>query len=129
MNIHPIRNDSDHEAALREIEHLWGSVEGTADGDRLDVLAVLVEDYESRRWAIAEADPIEVIQYAISEMGRSQAELAEILGSAPRASEILRKKRALTTEMVHKISKAWHLPASLLVAPYDLDVVRERMRA
>jgi len=118
--IRPIRNDADHEAALREIDRLWGAPKGSPDADRLEVLATLVDVYEDERWPIREAAPIEVLRYLIEDGGHSQAELAEIIGSRPRASEILSRKRALTIEMIDKICKAWRLPHSLLAVPYKL---------
>ena len=121
MNIRPIRTDKDHASALAEIERLWGADQGTEDGDRLDVLATLVEAYEEKRWAVPYADPIEVIEFALTDMGRSQAELARLLGSRPRATEILKRKRSLTVPMIHKLSSEWRIPAEALVRPYHLD--------
>ena len=66
-------------------------------------------------------DPIDVINYAIEELGHTQAELAELLGSRSRASEILSRRRALTVEMIHKISETWKIPADLLVRPYKIE--------
>jgi HTH-type transcriptional regulator/antitoxin HigA len=80
----------------------------------------LVDVYESARWEVADSDPIDLLRYAIDEMGHSQSELAEILGSRPRASELLKRKRALTIEMIDKISKTWGIPRSLLAIPYPL---------
>ena len=118
MEIHPIRNDEDHAAAVREIERLWGATAGTEDGDKLDILATLVEKYEESRWPNVDvSDPIDLLNYAIDELGHSQAELAELLGSRSRASEVLNRRRALTVEMIHKISEAWKIPADLLVKP------------
>jgi HTH-type transcriptional regulator / antitoxin HigA len=118
MDIKPIRNDADHEAALREIERLWGAAEGTEDGDKLDILVTLVEKYEESRWPVVDdSDPVDLLNYAIDELGHSQAELAELLGSRSRASEILNRRRPLTVEMIHKISQAWKIPADLLVRP------------
>ncbi|HXW25382.1 MAG TPA: transcriptional regulator [Xanthobacteraceae bacterium] len=124
MDIRPIRTDRDHRAALREIEARWGARERTEDGDKLDVLVALVESYEARRWPIADDkdfDPIEVLHYSIDELGHTQSELAGILGSRSRASEVLARRRALTVEMIHKISEAWKIPADLLVRPYKID--------
>jgi HTH-type transcriptional regulator/antitoxin HigA len=118
MDIRPIRNDDDHVAALREIERLWGAQSGTTDGDKVDVLATLVEKYEADRWPDEDkSDPVDLLNYAISELGRTQAELAELLGSRSRASEVLGRRRALTVEMIRKISDAWKIPADLLVRP------------
>ena len=124
MEIRPIRTDDDHRAALAEIEACWGAAEGSEEGDRLDVLLALVEIYEAKRWPIdidGSFDPIDVLCYAIEELGHTQAELAEILGSRPRASEILSRRRALTVDMIHKIGEAWKIPADLLVRPYKIE--------
>jgi len=123
MEIRPIRTEKEHRKALAEIETCWGARAGTAAGDRLDLLLALVEIYEARRWPIdksAQFDPIDVLHYAIDELGHSQAELAELLGSRSRASEVLARRRALTVEMIHKISTAWKIPAELMVRPYRL---------
>lgn len=82
-----------------------------------------MEIYEAKRWPIeAEGfDPIDVLHYAIDELGHSQAELAELLGSRPRASEVLSRRRALTVDMIHKIGQAWKIPADLLVQPYAIE--------
>ncbi len=118
MEIHPIRNDDDHAAAIREIEKLWGAAAGTEEGDKLDILSTLVEKYEDSRWPSVDAsDPIDLLNYAIEELGHTQAELAELLGSRSRASELLNRRRPLTVEMIHKISEAWKIPADLLVKP------------
>ncbi len=124
MNIEPIRTDDDHRAALKEIERLWGAVLGTEEGDKLELLATLVEKYEEGRWPIEEPDwdPVDVLRYAIDELDHTQAELAQVLGSRSRASEILNRQRALTVEMVHAISEAWKIPAALLVKPYKVAV-------
>lgn len=124
MDIRLIRTDDDHRAALAEIEACWGAPEGTQEGDKLEILIALVELYEAKRWPIETGqnfDPIDVLDYAIEELGHSQGELAKLLGSRSRASEILSRRRALTVEMIHKISEAWKIPADLLVRPYKLD--------
>jgi HTH-type transcriptional regulator / antitoxin HigA len=124
MHIRPIRTDEDHRAALAEIEACWGAPEGSEAGDKLDVLVALVESYEARRWPIdvdANFDPVDVLHHAIDEFGHTQAELAELLGSRSRASEILARRRALTVEMIHRISQAWKIPAGLLVRPYQIE--------
>jgi HTH-type transcriptional regulator/antitoxin HigA len=123
MDIRPIRNDKDHRRALAAIEKLWGATVGTPEGDKLDVLVTLVETYEERRWPFVSKrrfDPVDVLQYAIDELGHTQAELGKILGSRSRASEILSRRRALTLEMIQKINTRWKIPADLLVQPYRL---------
>ena len=124
MDVRPIRTEEDHQAALKEIEACWSAPEGSEEGDRLDVLLALVDAYEEKQWPIdidENFDPIDVLNHAIEEMGHTQAELAELLGSRSRASEILSRRRALTVEMIHKIGKAWKISADLLVRPYRVD--------
>ncbi len=124
MDIRPIRTDEEHRVALAEIDACWGAPEGSEDGDKLEVLVALVELYEAKRWPVEtdeRFDPIDVLRYAIEELGHTQAELAELLGSRSRASEILSRRRALTVEMIHKISEAWKIPADLLVRPYNIE--------
>lgn len=123
MDIWPIRTDKDHRAALAEIDAHWGAPEGTDEGDRLDVLLALVEIYEAKRWPMETGgrfDPVDVLNYAINELGHTQVELAELLGSRSRASEILSRRRALTVDMIHRIGEAWRIPADLLVHPYKI---------
>jgi HTH-type transcriptional regulator/antitoxin HigA len=89
--------------------------------DKLDVLVTLVETYEERHWPLKSRrrfDPIDVLHFAIDELGHTQAELAKILGSRSRASEILSRRRPLTLEMIQKINARWKIPADLLVQPY-----------
>jgi HTH-type transcriptional regulator/antitoxin HigA len=124
MEIRPIRTEADHRAALTEIEACWGAPSQTDEGDRLDVLLALVDAYEERRWPIGREvsfDPIDVLNFAIDELGHTQAELAELLGSRSRASEVLSRRRAMTVAMIHKISTGWKIPADLLVRPYKLE--------
>ena len=117
MEIRPIRTDEDHRKALREVERFWGAEEGSPEGDKLDVLVTLLDAYEGRRWPMPVSSPLDVLRYAISDMGRSQAELANLLGSRSRATELQAGKRPLSLAMVRTISAAWHVPADLLVRP------------
>lgn len=86
-----------------------------AEADRFDVLSTLIEAYEDRHHSIPEAGPVDVLRYAIDELGHTQAELASLLGSKSRASEILSGKRRLTLEMIQAISAAWRISVAALV--------------
>ena len=120
MNIKPIKTDADHDAALREIEALWGAADNTPEGDRLDVLATLVEAYEERRWPIGEMDPVEAIEAAMAHDGHTRADLAALIGNS-RATEVLKRRRPLTLPMIRRIAQAWHVPERLLVREYALN--------
>lgn len=119
MHIKPIRTDEDHEAALHEIETLWGSPEGSEAGDRLDVLVTLVETYEQRRWVIEPLDPVDAIKAAMEMNGYTRAQFAALIGQS-RATEVLSRRRALTLPMIRKIAGAWHVPERVLVQDYAL---------
>lgn len=122
MEVNPIKTDADYREALKEIDRLWKAAEGTSDGDRLDVLVALVVAYEEKRWPREEPlDPVETIRAHMQWNNYSQADLATLLGSRSRASEILNRKRALTVEMIHKLQSEWGIPAELLIRPYKLD--------
>ena len=120
MRIRPIKTDEDHEAALRQIEALWGAEEGTEDGDQLDVLVTLVETYERDRWPIEPLDPVSAIETAMKMNGHSHADFAALVGRS-RATEILGRKRALTLPMIRKIARAWHVPERVPVQEYALN--------
>ncbi len=120
MDIRPIRTHEDHKEALSEIERLWGADIGTPEGDKLDVLVTLVEAYENAHWPIEAQDPVELIKAHMEFSGLTQADLGAVLKSPPRASEILNRKRALSMDMVYRLSREWHLPADQLVRPYHL---------
>lgn len=119
MEISPIRTDADHRRAVAEIDRLWGALEGTPDGDRLDILATLVDAYEEKRWPLADMDPIEAIEAAMAHEGRTRADLAALIGQS-RATEVLKRRRALTLPMIRKIAAAWHVPEQVLVRDYKL---------
>lgn len=121
-NIRALHTEADYEWALKEIERYFENQPspGTPEGDRFDVLSTLLKNYEDEHHDIPDADPIDILNFAIEELGRSQADLARIFGSRPRASEILNRKRALTLEMIRKISEEWHLPIEALSGAYEL---------
>lgn len=120
MKIRPIHTNDDLTAALTRIDALWGAEPDTTKGDELDILVDLVEHYENKHFPIEPMQPIELLHVHMETTGRSQSDLASLLGSHPRASEVLNKKRALTVDMIHKLSSEWHIPADCLVKPYHL---------
>jgi len=126
MDIQPIRTDEDLSKAIAEIETLWGAEHGTPEGDKLDVLVTLVDRYENERYPIGPAHPIDVLKTHMEMTGRNQADLAALIGSPSRASEVLNKRRALTLDMVHKLNRHWGIPAECLVVPYEIE--RQRMQ-
>lgn len=130
-NIRPIKTEDDYNWAIAEITHYFDNQPepGTPDGDRFDVLATLIEAYEDEHYPIVAPDPVATIIAHMEMSGLTQKALAEVFGSAPRASEVISRKRALTMDMVYKLVQQWHIPADILIQPYHLandDVGRAR---
>jgi HTH-type transcriptional regulator/antitoxin HigA len=115
VEIKPIRNAKDHKAALKEIEGLMGARKGSAQGDRLEVLATLVEDWERRHHPVLPPDPVEAIRFRMEQQGLSAGDLAKLMGGANRVSEVLRGKRALTVSMIRNLNRELHIPAEVLI--------------
>jgi HTH-type transcriptional regulator / antitoxin HigA len=117
--IRPLRTKADYEAALDEIEAYFDCEpkRGTAEADRFDLLALVIEDYERKHWPIDPPDPIEAIRYRMATGGFSQGDLGRLIGSRQRASDILARKRRLTMQMAWKLHRDWGIPAEALIQP------------
>jgi HTH-type transcriptional regulator/antitoxin HigA len=122
-NIRPLRNEADYDWALAEIEHYFDKEpkRGTDEADRFDVLAALIESYEAQHWPIGLPDPVDAIRWRMDREGLTQSDLAELLGSRSRASEILNRKRVLTLEQAYRLHREWQIPAEVLLQPYRPD--------
>ncbi len=122
MDMRAIRTEADYDWALAEIAPYFERQPepGSPDADRFDVLAALVKVYEDQHHPIETPDPVETIREWMALRGLRQSDLAALLGSKSRASEVLNRKRPLTMEMVFKLSRDWGIPAEALIAPYDL---------
>jgi HTH-type transcriptional regulator/antitoxin HigA len=117
--IRPIRSEAGYDAALVDIERYFEKEpeRGTADADRFDLLALVIEDYEKKRWPIDPPDPVTAIRYRMETGGYGQSDLGRLLGSRQRASDILTRKRRLTMQMVWKLHRDWGIPAEALIQP------------
>lgn len=117
--IRPLRSEADYDAALAEIERYFEEEPkpGTQAADRFDLLALVIEDYESKRWPIEPPDPVDAIRYRMEIGGLTQADLGRLLGSRQRASDILKRKRPLTMTMAWKLHRDWGIPADALIRP------------
>ena len=89
----PIRTEADHAAALAELEILWGAKDGTPEGDRLDVLATLIDAYETIAYPMDPPDPIDAIQFRMEQMGLTRKDLEPFIGTRARLTEVLNRKR------------------------------------
>ena len=120
MDVRPIRNEADYDWALGEIERYFANEprRGAKEAARFDVLAALIDAYEAKHWPIEPPDPVEAIRYRMGQAGFSQADLARLVGSRSRASEILNRRRPLTMERAWKLHREWQIPADALLRPY-----------
>ncbi|UPJ53922.1 XRE family transcriptional regulator [Bradyrhizobium sp. 200] len=117
--IRPLHSEADYDVALNEVERYFENEPkpGTPDADRFDLLALIIEDYERRRWPIEPPDTIDAIRYRMETGGYTQADLGRLLGSRQRASDILTRKRPLTMRMAWRLHREWGIPAEALIAP------------
>lgn len=113
----PIRTKADHKAALAEIEALWRARAGTPRGDRLDVLATLIDAYEAERFPIDPPDPVEAIKFRMEQQGLTRRDLESIIGSRTRIAEILNRKRPLSIGMIRRLHEHLGIPAEVLIRP------------
>jgi len=120
MDIHPIRTEADYEAALTDIERLFDAAPNTPAGDRLEVLATLVEAYEEQHYSIPAPDPIEAIQYYMESRGLCRRDLEPYLGSRARVAEVLNRKRPLSLEMIRRLHIGLGIEAEILIKSYPL---------
>ena len=118
MKLKPIKTEKDYEAALRRLDKIFDATPNTNKGDELEILALLIEDYEDKNYPIGPPDPIEAIKFRMEQLGMNQTDLAEIIGHKSRASEILNKKRKLTLNMIRKLHKKLNISTEVLVKEY-----------
>lgn len=115
MQIHPIRTEQDHRAAVARIEALMSAAPDSPEGDELDVLATLVDAYEAKHHVIDAPDPVTAIQFRMEQQHLSRKDLEPMIGSRARVSEVLTGKRSLTLEMVRRVKGGLGISADLLI--------------
>ncbi len=129
MQIHPIRTEQDHRAAVARIEKLMNAAPNSPEGDELDVLATLVDAYEAKHHAIAAPDPITAIQFRMQQQHLTRKDLEPMIGSRARVSEVLAGKRPLTLAMVRRVKEGLGISADLLISVRPSARVRSDTRA
>ena len=113
----PIRTAADHAAAMAEVERLWGARTGTADGDRLDLLATLIDAYEARTYPMDPPDPIEAIKFRMEQLGLTRKDLEPLIGTRARVAEVMNRKRSLSIEMIRRLHAQLGISADVLIRP------------
>jgi HTH-type transcriptional regulator/antitoxin HigA len=120
-DVKPIRSEADHAAALAEVEQLWGAPADTPEGDRLDILATLIDAYESEHHAIDPPDPIEAIKFRMEQQGLTRKDLEGILGTRTRVAEVLNRRRGLSIHMIRRLHETLGISAEVLIRPSPID--------
>ncbi len=118
MEIKLIKTENDYNQALERLEVVFDAKKGTPEGDELELLGILIEQYENTHFPIDLPDPIEAIKFRMEQMGYNQNDLAKIIGLKSRASEILSKKRKLSLEMIRQLHTSLHIPTDVLIQNY-----------
>jgi HTH-type transcriptional regulator/antitoxin HigA len=116
-DVKPIRSKADYEAALAEVERLWGAKSGTPRGDRLDVLATLIDSYESEHYPIDPPDPIEAIKFRMEQQNLTRKDLEGILGTRTRVAEVLNRRRGLSINMIRRLHERLGISTDVLIRP------------
>jgi HTH-type transcriptional regulator/antitoxin HigA len=115
--LRPIRDEAAHEAALAEIEKLWGSADGTPEGDRLEVLITLVDAYETAAYPMDPPDPIAAIEFRMEQLGLTRKDLEPMIGTRARVAEVMNRKRSLSIGMIRRLHEQLGISADVLIRP------------
>ena len=118
MNIHLIKTEENYNQALKRLDEIFDAKKGTEEGDELELLGLLIEQYENEHFPIDLPDPIEAIKFRMEQLGYNQNDLAKIIGFKSRVSEILNKKRKLSLEMIRLIHTSLNIPTDVLIQSY-----------
>ena len=118
MNIKPIKTKKDYQQALERLEVIFEAKKGTSEGDELEILSILIDQYEKDSFPIELPDPIEAIKFRMEQLGYSQTDLARVVGLKSRASEILNKKRKLSLDMIRQLHNKLNIPTDVLIQAY-----------
>ena len=117
----PIRTKADYKKALAEVERLWGTKSGTPEGDRLDVLATLIDAYETEYYPMDPPDPVEAIRFRMEQQGLSRKDLEPLIGTRTRVAEVLNRKRSLSIGMIRRLHDRLGISAEVLIRPSRKD--------
>lgn len=118
MNIKPIKTEKDYLNALKRLEMIFDAKPKSNEGNELEIISILIENYEQKHFPIEMPDPIEAIKFRMEQLGIKQKDLAITLGFKSRISEILNKKRKLTLDMIRALSKTLSIPTEVLIQKY-----------
>ena len=120
MELRPIRTKRAYLAALKEAETLWHASEGSEEGDRLEVLTLLIQAYEAAHYPIPDPDPVKFLMHMMEAREMTRKDLEPYIVSRARVAEVLNRVRPLTLEMIRRLSEGLSIPAEVLIRKYEL---------
>lgn len=120
MEIRPIKTLNDYNNALERLELIFDAKLGTAEGDELEILTILIDKYEKENFPIDLPDPIEAVKFRMKQLNMKQKDLAETIGFKSRVSEVLNRKRKLTLDMIRKLHEELNIPTDILIKEYQI---------
>ena len=123
MNIHPIHTKSDYRIAMQRIDAVWDAKPKSPEADELEVLSLLIEEYEKKNITMPKVDPVALLLYVMEARELSRKDLEPYIGTRARVAEVLNRVRPLSLEMIRRLSAGLGLPADLLIAGYELRQV------
>ena len=115
--VKPIRTKAGYKKALADVERLWGARSGTPEGDRLDVLATVIDAYEGEHFPMDPPDPIEAIKFRMEQQALSRKDLEPIIGTRTRVAEVLNRRRSLSIGMIRRLHDRLGISAEILIRP------------
>ena len=119
MELKPIRTKVEYKTALEEAEALWDAPSMSREADRLEVLTLLIQNYEARHHPVPDPDPIAFLLHIMEARGLTREDMEPYIGSRARVAEILNRVRPLSLDMIRNLSAGLGLPADVLIQPYE----------
>src|SRR6266567_3041026 len=110
-----IKTKADYEAVLARVEKLMDARPNTPEGDELEILSLLVHDYEEKTFPMDKPDPVEAIRFRMEQRGLGPTDLVPFLGSRSRVSEVLSGRRNLSLKMIRALVRGLGIPAEVLL--------------
>jgi HTH-type transcriptional regulator / antitoxin HigA len=118
MVLKVIKTEEEYNLAFKRMEEIFDAQVGTQEGDELELLSLLIDNYEKIHYPIDLPDPIEAIKFRMEQLGFKPKDLAKILGFRSRVTEVLNKKRKLSLDMIRRLNRDLHIPTAVLVQDY-----------
>ena len=118
MEIRPLRNEDDYNSALKRIDDLIDCEENSKEEEELELLSLLVWDYEEKHYKIENLSPVTAIKVRMDELDMKPKDLVNVIGDKSRVSDILSMKRKLTLPMIRNLNKKLHIPLDVLIQEY-----------